>query len=286
MPHLSDHDGTPKLPRLPRSRSWGNYSPHVLANRCSSPWRSDSPSDSKDTFSDARSSEPATPGVDAATLLTLLFPAQTAQREVPVLLGNPCDHHMLRARESGERDTRNHAGKTTAAAQPKEAASESKDEVTSMMIRNIPYSLTQQKLIDALDATGFTGLYDFCYLPHKFSDHKNVGYAFVNFLNSKVAQDFQRVWHQDKGTVFNASDMRKALNITEAVLQGLQANMQKAKSKKMGRVKNTSFKRVLLNNSLTDKCQSHRRFLSFSCDASMEYIKREPRACASFASLC
>lgn len=116
-----------------------------------------------------------------------------------------------------------------------------------MMVRNLPYSLTQQKLVDALDATGFAGLYDFCYLPHKFSDHKNVGYAFINFVNAAVAKDFQSAWHQDKGTVFNAHDMRKALNVTVAVLQGRKANMMKAQSKKMGRVKNSSFKPLFLS---------------------------------------
>jgi hypothetical protein len=135
------------------------------------------------------------------------------------------------------------------------AALDSKETVTSMMVRNLPYNLTQQKLIDALDATGFTGLFDFCYLPHKFSDHRNVGYAFVNFVTPEAAKEFQRTWHNDRGNVFNASDMRKALNVTEAVLQGRQANMQKAKSKKMGRVKNASFRPVLFNKFSADTCQ-------------------------------
>jgi len=167
-----------------------------------------------------------------------------------VLLGSPCNRQNLRT--SGCGTQRNDDFQIADVAQHVHGAFGAKEQVTSMMVRNLPFSLTQQKLIDALDATGFTGLYDFCYLPHKFSDHKNVGYAFVNFVTPEAAKEFQRIWHQDRGNVFNSSDMRKALNVTEAVLQGRQANMQKAKSKKMGRVKNASFKPVLLSSSLTD----------------------------------
>jgi hypothetical protein len=179
-------------------------------------------------------SEPDTPGIDDTSFC---LPAQLVPKNSPVLLGSP---QNLAA---GKDD----ACKKTAGG---------KAEVTSMMIRNLPYSLTQQKLTDALDATGFAGLYDFCYLPHKFSDHKNVGYAFVNFVNGEVAKEFQEAWHQDRSNIFNASDMRKALNVTEAVLQGRKANMQKAQSKKMNRVRNSSFRPIVLSsNSLTGESQ-------------------------------
>jgi hypothetical protein len=157
-----------------------------------------------------------------------------------VLLGS------LQNRAAGKDD----ACKKTTGSQLKEVDHGGKSEVTSMMIRNLPYSLTQQKLTDALDATGFAGTYDFCYLPHKFSDHKNVGYAFVNFVNADIAKEFQQAWHQDRSNIFNASDMRKALNVTEAVLQGKKANMQKAQSKKMGRVRNASFRPLVLSDNL------------------------------------
>lgn len=162
------------------------------------------------------------------------------EREVPLLLGNGRNQQRFSAAGRAKRDTH----KKHNEAQMPEA------EVTSMMVRNLPFNLTQQKLIDALDATGFAGLYDFCYLPHKFRDHKNVGYAFVNFVNPTAAQEFKRKWHQDKGTVFKTSDMRKALNVTDAELQGRQANMRKANSKKMCRVRNDSFKPVLLSSQI------------------------------------
>merc|ERR1712087_496823 len=99
---------------------------------------------------------------------------------------------------------------------------------------------TQQGLVEKLDASGFKGLFDFCYLPHKFNEHTNLGFAFLNFVSADAARKFTGEWHQSE--LFRSSGMRKSLNVTAAVVQGREANQMKACSRKMGRVRNASFK--------------------------------------------
>jgi hypothetical protein len=120
--------------------------------------------------------------------------------------------------------------------------------VTTLMIRNLPYTLTQQELLQALDGSGFAGLYDFFYLPHKFKEHKNLGFAFVNFLTPESAATFSNDWHHTFR--FKMGSMHKPLNISAAAVQGRAANERAANSHKMGRVKNNFFRPVVMQNSL------------------------------------
>jgi hypothetical protein len=96
---------------------------------------------------------------------------------------------------------------------------------TTMMIRNIPCCCSKEDVIGDIDGMGFTGSYDFFYLPrHRKS---NLGYAFINFTASEMALDF-RVRMQghrfSSRTQFGGSNSRKACTITPAVVQGLTAN--------------------------------------------------------------
>lgn len=114
--------------------------------------------------------------------------------------------------------------------------------ITTLMIRNLPYSLTQQEMLQALDESGYGGLYDFVYLPHKFKERKNLGFAFVNFVNAEVGKKFSTEWHHTYR--FKLGFVRKPLNISAAATQGRKANERAAKSQKMSRVKNNFFRPV------------------------------------------
>jgi len=119
------------------------------------------------------------------------------------------------------------------------------ESVTTLVIRNLPFSMSQDDLLQAIDASGFAGSYDFVYLPHKFKEHRNVGFGFINFLNADIAQQFAALWHQSQS--FRVKGTLKAVNISEADVQGRDANQHKAL--KMSRVRNSYYRPLVIGTS-------------------------------------
>lgn len=118
-----------------------------------------------------------------------------------------------------------------------------RDTATTLAIRNLPYNVTHDELLLAVDASGFAGLYDFVYLPHKFREHRNLGFAFINFETPEVAKHFHELWHLSRRfTVKGTCKGIKALNVSVAAVQGRDANVLQASSHKIDRVKNTSYR--------------------------------------------
>jgi len=121
------------------------------------------------------------------------------------------------------------------------------DSATTLAIRNLPFSLTREELLNVVDASGFAGMYDFVYLPHKFKEHRNMGFAFMNFTNADVARQFHAKWH--KSRPFAVKRNLKPLNVSVAEVQGRAANEFNAQSRKMDRVRNASFRPFLAGSS-------------------------------------
>jgi len=92
---------------------------------------------------------------------------------------------------------------------------------STLMLRNIRNKFGQRDLLDELEYLGFfPGVHiDFFYLPMDTTTGLNLGYAFVNFVSSKAAEDFQAL----NGRCSN-SFKRKELVVTRATVQGLQMN--------------------------------------------------------------
>lgn len=96
---------------------------------------------------------------------------------------------------------------------------------TTMMIRNIPNRYTQRELIRELETLGFTGTFDFLYLPIDKGTMCNVGYAFVNFTDHSWAQRCMQVfenYHFKK----NRKARGKIATVSVAHIQGLEANVR------------------------------------------------------------
>jgi hypothetical protein len=63
---------------------------------------------------------------------------------------------------------------------------------TSIMMRNIPNNYTRAHVLKLLEKEGFSGAYDFFYLPIDLKTKSGLGYAFINFVNHESAIAFQK----------------------------------------------------------------------------------------------
>lgn len=116
--------------------------------------------------------------------------------------------------------------------------------ITTLVIRNLPRTLTQQELVQAMEGTGYAETWDFIYLPYKFQARRNFGFAFVNFITAEMAQSFVEGWHQSRP--FSFGRVRKPVNVAAAAVQGREANEQKARWL-MNQVKNPAYQPVLMD---------------------------------------
>jgi hypothetical protein len=94
-----------------------------------------------------------------------------------------------------------------------------------MMIRSLPPYVTQQDFIQELEETGFSGTYDFVYVPYSLKCNSNKGFALVNFLSSTAAGVLVGKWQRQR--IFSKDDRSPFLNISPSSVQGLEPNLLK-----------------------------------------------------------
>jgi len=81
---------------------------------------------------------------------------------------------------------------------PMDEEQEDKDEEeegtpgTTVSLRNIPNNYKREMLLDLLDEKGYKARYNFLYLPIDFKKNANLGYAFLNFVDEEIAQQFRQ----------------------------------------------------------------------------------------------
>lgn len=65
---------------------------------------------------------------------------------------------------------------------------------TTVMLRHLPLQFNRTMLLHLMDSRGFTGLYDFVYMPIDFQHHTALGYAFVDLTCHEVAVHFRETF--------------------------------------------------------------------------------------------
>jgi len=96
--------------------------------------------------------------------------------------------------------------------------------VTTLMLRNLPPTWSRDTLAGLLDSKGFSGQYDFLYLPTNIKVQMNVGYSFINLTSLGAAKRFTEVFHGLGGC---CSSPDKTLEVCLSEVQGLDANIRR-----------------------------------------------------------
>merc|ERR1712039_1080380 len=90
--------------------------------------------------------------------------------------------------------------------------------ITTLMVRNIPATVTQREFLGEMDRTGFKGCYDFAYMPCSFETRSTKGHAFVNFKTTQWMRIFFELWHKSD----RLGSPVGGLKISPAQIQGMQ----------------------------------------------------------------
>lgn len=105
----------------------------------------------------------------------------------------------------------------------RELNTEPVEEITTLMIRGIPCSFSQDTLMKLIDNAGLKGKYNFFYLPRAGNNGSNLGYAFINFSNQECAEHCTATFN---GVPLDPSRSMKICTISPADIQGL-GNLRK-----------------------------------------------------------
>jgi hypothetical protein len=105
------------------------------------------------------------------------------------------------------------------------------DDNTTVMVRNLPTSLSQTGFVNELNARGYGGLFDFVYMPMNLRSAGSFGYAFVNLTSATVAahmmaqlcslenddEEWRAVWSTCQGMMSNVNRYRNSPLMHESV---------------------------------------------------------------------
>eukprot|EP00928_Gymnodinium_smaydae_P081637 TRINITY_DN6511_c0_g1_i1.p1 TRINITY_DN6511_c0_g1~~TRINITY_DN6511_c0_g1_i1.p1 ORF type:complete len:316 (+),score=48.10 TRINITY_DN6511_c0_g1_i1:95-949(+) len=116
-------------------------------------------------------------------------------------------------------DAQGDVAATSDAEPPAAATTDISDDVTTLVLKDIPYNLTVSDMQDELELLGFTNSVN---LIHFAKRKKFMGYAFVNFTSADEARRFAKVFVNYH---FEGNTSTKRSNVQVAHIQGLAANV-------------------------------------------------------------
>jgi hypothetical protein len=96
---------------------------------------------------------------------------------------------------------------------------------TSVMMRNIPNNYTRAMVLRLLAKEGFSGTFDFFYLPIDLKKNSGLGYAFINFIDHNIAATFRE--HFSGFSNWGATSGKICQVTWSDRIQGLQAHVER-----------------------------------------------------------
>lgn len=127
---------------------------------------------------------------------------------------------------------------------PRTPTTDLEDELTTVMLRNIPNKYTQSLLLDSLNSRGFLGHYNFFYLPVDFKNGCNMGYAFINFGTHQSAVQFMNAYN---GYQLPAKSS-KICEVCWARVQGISRNVEHYRNNPVNDLQEKEFRPLIFSN--------------------------------------
>jgi len=120
-------------------------------------------------------------------------------------------------------------------------------DVTTVMMRNLPNKYTQQMLLEELQDGGFRlqNDIDFFYLPMDHSNAANLGYCFINFVETALANAFASSFQGKKMRRFNSS---KTVVVMPASIQGYDRNYAYYASTRVAQAEDPQYRPLFLRS--------------------------------------
>jgi len=134
---------------------------------------------------------------------------------------------------------------------------------TTVMIRNMPNNYTRTMVLELLEQHGFTGRYDFVYLPIDFETKACLGYAFINMVDAASADCF---WSTFNGFSTWSIPSRKVAGVSwSGPHQGLEAHIERYRNSSiMTDSTPDDYKPIILSNGVRTPFPSPTRKLRMS----------------------
>lgn len=121
------------------------------------------------------------------------------------------------------------------------------NDVTTVMMRNLPNKYRQQMLLDELADAGFRvqSDFDFFYLPMDHSNAANLGYCFINFTEPALANSFAASFQGKKMRRFNS---HKTVVVMPASIQGYDRNYKYYSSTRVAQAEDPAYRPLFLRH--------------------------------------